>query len=134
MKETIKVYVRTRPTSAFATDSILIDSGRGQIDLIFKGSKKDSAVSNAQERYPFSFTGIMHNSTQENVYNTCCKSVITSAFDGYNGFQLQSFFSSILYTLFSYYYGLRTNRCRKGFFSLIVQCHLRCYSYHVLIY
>ena len=84
MKETIKVYVRTRPTSAFASDSIILDQSRGQIDLIFKGSKKDSAVSNAQERYPFSFTGLLHNATQEAVYNTCCTSVITSSFEGYN--------------------------------------------------
>ena len=96
MKETIKVYVRTRPTSAFASDSIVIDQSRGQIDLIFKGTKKDSAVSNAQERYPFSFTGILHNATQEAVYNTCCRSVITSAFEGYNGLFISSSSSSSL--------------------------------------
>lgn len=88
MKETIKVFVRTRPTSSFAADSIIIDQSKGEIDILFKEQKKDKTVSNAQERYPFTFTGILHNATQENVYNTCCKNVISSAFDGYNGLLL----------------------------------------------
>ncbi|KAH7823987.1 kinesin 9A [Monocercomonoides exilis] len=85
MKETIKVYARTRPTNAFATESIIINQENSEIDLVFRGAKKDANLRTTIDRYPFIYSGILHNSTQENVFSTCCKPVISSAFEGYNG-------------------------------------------------
>jgi kinesin family protein 6/9 len=50
-----------------------------------KLSGKGGVVSNQKDQHQFTYDGILHNASQEIVYNTCCKNLVNSAFQGYNG-------------------------------------------------
>jgi kinesin family protein 6/9 len=69
----VQVFVRTRPTPDFAMDSIAIDD------------KEISIHAHNQADCKFNVDGVLHNSSQEEVYSSCGESVVTHALNGING-------------------------------------------------
>ena len=76
MGKTIKVCVRTRPTAQFAAGHIAIDADRNAI-TIDKGheASPDGVCNNAQSRFDFRFHHVLHNASQDTVYETLARDV-----------------------------------------------------------
>ena len=86
MGKTIKVCVRTRPTAQFAAGHIAIDADRNAI-TIDKGheASPDGVCNNAQSRFDFRFHHVLHNASQDTVYETLARDVVQDVVDGING-------------------------------------------------
>ena len=83
----IKVCVRTRPTSCFAQDelyinnrdmTIAVDPNEGDYDATMGPNNRDS-------RSKFQFHHVLHNASQETVYESMCRDVVQGVVDGTNG-------------------------------------------------
>ncbi len=59
----MRVAVRTRPTAAFNTDEIAVDSAEQTVDIRQKTPAGD-VVNNRQEAWAFRYHHVMHNSSQ----------------------------------------------------------------------
>jgi kinesin family protein 6/9 len=44
-----------------------------------------SFVNNQRESYSFKFDNVLHNVSQETVFDECAREIISSVVDGYNG-------------------------------------------------
>jgi len=86
MGKTIKVCVRSRPTAQFAAGHIAIDADRNAI-TIDKGheASPDGVCNNAQSRFDFRFHHVLHNASQDTVYETLARDVVQDVVDGLNG-------------------------------------------------
>ncbi|CAM9758314.1 unnamed protein product, partial [Chrysoparadoxa australica] len=87
----IKVCVRTRPTSSFAHDAIVIDK-EAQTVVINKeeaGGDVDNVHSaqfdNKQNSFRFQFHHVLHNAGQDTIYDGLAFDVVQSTLDGVNG-------------------------------------------------
>ncbi|XP_053568908.1 kinesin-like protein KIF9 [Bombina bombina] len=80
----IQVYVRVRPTPNFAQDLIKVAEDNKTINIHLKKDDK-LGVNNKRSGWSFNVDGFLHNTSQDTVYETVAKSVVTRALDGYNG-------------------------------------------------
>ncbi|XP_064647221.1 kinesin-like protein KIF9 [Lineus longissimus] len=81
----VKVWVRTRPTSHFAHDTIGLQSDGRTVNIHCKRDARKGVVNNQILDWSFKMDGILHNASQENMYETCAQDVVSAAIDGYNG-------------------------------------------------
>ena len=96
----VRVMIRTRPTSEFAAEnirihndqkvwnqgnSISIISSNQSLSIHIKKPEDGGYINNQQERWDFKFDGIMHNSSQDAVFDVCALPIISGLFEGYNG-------------------------------------------------
>ncbi|UJR35567.1 hypothetical protein I4U23_028320 [Adineta vaga] len=79
----VKVYVRTRPTSHFASEVLAI--GRDTRTISLHRAPSQSVVDNKVNDWTFHFDGVLYNVTQEEIFNSIAKDVINKTLDGYNG-------------------------------------------------
>lgn len=82
-KSNVRVVIRTKPTHNFSAQSFKIDESSGSIDIV--SQKTDSVLSNQHENYHFSFDQILHNTSQDKVYQEVATDIVKSVVDGYNG-------------------------------------------------
>eukprot|EP00002_Diphylleia_rotans_P005576 TRINITY_DN1474_c0_g1_i4.p1 TRINITY_DN1474_c0_g1~~TRINITY_DN1474_c0_g1_i4.p1 ORF type:complete len:689 (-),score=135.14 TRINITY_DN1474_c0_g1_i4:497-2563(-) len=85
VKSPIRVCVRTRPTANFAKESITIDPEKKTINIHVGRSEESGFVNNQQEDWNFRYDGILHNASQEKVYDDIGREVVNSVLEGYNG-------------------------------------------------
>lgn len=85
--ETIKVCVRTRPTAHFAQGQIVIDTEKNEVLVHKRAEAEDStaAPSNAPTSFKFHFHHVLHNASQDVVYEMLAYEIVQSAIDGING-------------------------------------------------
>ena len=83
--------IRTRPTAAFDENSIQIDVDKATV-VVNTAAKQAadshipaSAVNNAESVYSFNYHHILHNASQDTVFNTLSREVVQSVVDGTNG-------------------------------------------------
>ncbi|KAJ3300830.1 Kinesin-like protein kif9 [Borealophlyctis nickersoniae] len=92
----VKVVIRTRPTSDFAQDIISFGPDRkwltGDDDIQNKSvhihipkNEEGGYINNQQENWDFRFDNILHNASQEAVYEECTVPIIKGLLEGYNG-------------------------------------------------
>ncbi|KAI8917458.1 armadillo-type protein [Entophlyctis helioformis] len=81
----VKVVIRTRPTSSFAQDIITFGADKKSIHIHIPKNEEWGFINNQQENWDFKFDNILHNASQENVYDECGGPIIRSLLDGYNG-------------------------------------------------
>ena len=55
------------------------------ITLRAKHADHGSTLQNRRDTWNYKFDSVMHNATQETVYETMCSEVVASAMDGFNG-------------------------------------------------
>lgn len=55
------------------------------MNIFIKKSEEGGYINNQQEHWDFKFDGVLHNSTQEFVYEECASQIVNGLFDGYNG-------------------------------------------------
>lgn len=82
----VRVFVRTRPTDKFAQDMIeFVEDGK-TINIHAKGKEiKRSVVNNQLLDWSFRMDGILHNTSQDEMYDKVGSEMITQLMDGYNG-------------------------------------------------
>lgn len=83
-REAVQVIVRTRPTSSFAQECLKIDIDKNCID-VHLDKQKGQAVNNQQENWNFKLDRILHNASQEVVFDIAARDILNSVLDGYNG-------------------------------------------------
>ncbi|KAH8081577.1 hypothetical protein JL720_8697 [Aureococcus anophagefferens] len=85
--KTIKVCVRTRPTATFAAEQIVIDGDKNSIVINKKQTAEEAAstLNNAQTNFKFQFHHVLHNASQDTVYETLARDVVQDVVDGING-------------------------------------------------
>ncbi|XP_071482044.1 kinesin-like protein KIF9 [Diadema antillarum] len=81
----VRVYVRTRPTAKFAQDMIEIVPDTKTINIHARKDVRRGVVNNQLLDWSFKMDGILHNASQDQVYEEVASPLITQLLDGYNG-------------------------------------------------
>ena len=81
MPSAVQVVVRTRPTASFAADNIVV--GEDRKTMTVRVPKADNP--NAQDSWGFRYDGVLHNASQETVYQEQVEHIVQSVLRGYNG-------------------------------------------------
>lgn len=84
VKNNIQVCVRTRPTSSFAHDCLNVDPEKKTIH-VHMPKPTGQHINNQQEDWSFKFDQLLHNSSQEQVYDVVARDIVDSVLEGYNG-------------------------------------------------
>jgi kinesin family protein 6/9 len=84
----VKVVVRTRPTDRFAHEHIHFEGTSDKTVSVRVGKNEDQLrgfINNKQEGWSFPVDVILHNASQELVYETCGQGLVVELMRGYNG-------------------------------------------------
>ncbi|NXK69474.1 KIF9 protein, partial [Sylvietta virens] len=81
----VLAFVRIKPTTHFAKDMIKLGSDNKSIDIYIQKNPKGGVVNNSQTDWSFKLDGLLHNASQEMVYETVAKDLVAKALQGYNG-------------------------------------------------
>uniref|UniRef100_W5MVQ4 Kinesin-like protein n=1 Tax=Lepisosteus oculatus TaxID=7918 RepID=W5MVQ4_LEPOC len=81
----VTVFVRTRPTGNFAQDLIQYLPDGKTINIHMRKTGQKGLVNNQLSDWSFRLDGVLHDVSQENVYDIVAKRVVLGALDGYNG-------------------------------------------------
>lgn len=85
LQQAVQVVIRTRPTSNFASKNISINTDTQEIGITIPRDQQDGIVNNQQESWKFKFDKILHNMSQEDVYEACARDIVHHSVQGYNG-------------------------------------------------
>ncbi|NWI45474.1 KIF9 protein, partial [Picathartes gymnocephalus] len=81
----VLAFVRVKPTAHFAQDMIKLGEDNKSIDIHIQKSPRGGVVNNSQTDWSFKLDGLLHNASQEMVYETVAKDLVSKALQGYNG-------------------------------------------------
>ncbi|NWW82445.1 KIF9 protein, partial [Climacteris rufus] len=81
----VRAFVRVKPTAHFAQDMIKFGSDNKSIDIHIHKSARGGIVNNTQTDWSFKLDGLLHNTSQERVYETVAKDLVSKSLLGYNG-------------------------------------------------
>ncbi|KAL6490359.1 hypothetical protein MHYP_G00007040 [Metynnis hypsauchen] len=81
----VKVYVRTKPTACFAQELIEYLPDKQTVNVRHRRDTKKGVVNNQMSSWSFRLNGVLHNVSQEEVYQSVAHSVVLRALEGYNG-------------------------------------------------
>nr|XP_013015660.1 kinesin-like protein KIF9 isoform X3 [Cavia porcellus] len=84
-KKKVHTFVRVKPTDDFAHEMIKYGNDSKSIDIHLKKDTRKGVVNNQQTDWSFKLDGVLHNASQDLVYETVAKDVVSQALDGYNG-------------------------------------------------
>ncbi|KAF6099652.1 kinesin family member 9 [Phyllostomus discolor] len=84
-KKKVHAFVRVKPTDDFAHEMIRYGDDNKTIDIHFKKDTRRGVVNNQQTDWSFRLDGVLHDASQDLVYETVAKDVVSQALDGYNG-------------------------------------------------
>ena len=84
-KQAVKVVIRTRPTADFAQRNLEIDPSTGSITIKIDKNEKAGLINNQTDAWKFSFEKILHNASQDEVYEASASEIIQSVVEGFNG-------------------------------------------------
>jgi len=80
----VRVVVRTRPTNKFAADHIdILPDGKKVI--IHSTRHASGHINNQVSDWSFPMNRVLHNASQETVYNECVEKIVSQAIAGFNG-------------------------------------------------
>ena len=81
----VKVVIRTRPTANFAQDIMSFEENKKKLHIHIPKGEEGGFINNQQENWDFRFDQILHNASQEVVYDECGAPIVKGLLDGYNG-------------------------------------------------
>ncbi|XP_054450732.1 kinesin-like protein KIF9 isoform X2 [Pteronotus mesoamericanus] len=84
-KKKVLAFVRVKPTDDFAHEMIRYGDDNKTIDIHLKKDTRRGVVNNQQTDWSFKLDGVLHDASQDLVYETVAKDVVSQALDGYNG-------------------------------------------------
>ncbi|XP_065834553.1 kinesin-like protein KIF9 [Oscarella lobularis] len=79
------VVIRIRPTARFASDIIKLHPDDKTVTVCYPEVSGRGYVNNQPQGVSLKADSVLHNASQELVYDTCAQSVVSEALDGYNG-------------------------------------------------
>ncbi|XP_074757157.1 kinesin-like protein KIF9 isoform X3 [Athene noctua] len=85
VEKRVCTFVRVKPTADFAQDMIKFGPDNKSIDICIKKDAKKGVVNNRQTDWSFRLDGVLHNTSQELVYETVAEKLVSEALIGYNG-------------------------------------------------
>ncbi|NXK87211.1 KIF9 protein, partial [Formicarius rufipectus] len=81
----IQAFVRVKPTADFPQDMIKFGPDNKSIDIHINKDARGGIVNNSHTDWSFSMDGLLHNASQDQVYEAVAKDVVAKALRGYNG-------------------------------------------------
>ncbi|XP_017496792.2 kinesin-like protein KIF9 isoform X3 [Manis javanica] len=84
-RKKVHAFVRVKPTDDFAHEAIKYGDDNKSIDIHLKKDTRRGVVNNQQTGWSFKLDGILHDASQDLVYETVAKDLVSQALDGYNG-------------------------------------------------
>ncbi|XP_027438996.1 kinesin-like protein KIF9 isoform X4 [Zalophus californianus] len=84
-RKKVHAFVRVKPTDDFAHEMIKYGDDNKSIDIHLKKDLQRGVVNNKQTDWSFKLDGVLHNASQDLVYETVAKDVVAQALNGYNG-------------------------------------------------
>ncbi|XP_004368526.1 kinesin-like protein KIF9 isoform X2 [Trichechus manatus latirostris] len=84
-RKKVHAFVRIKPTDDFAHEMIKFRDDNKSIDIHLKKDTRRGVVNNQQTDWSFKLDGVLHDASQDLVYETIAKHVVSQALDGYNG-------------------------------------------------
>ncbi|XP_032723779.1 kinesin-like protein KIF9 isoform X2 [Lontra canadensis] len=84
-RKKVHAFVRVKPTDDFAHEMIKYGDDNKSIDIHLKKDLQRGVVNNKQTDWSFKLDGVLHNASQDLVYETVAKDLVAQALDGYNG-------------------------------------------------
>ncbi|XP_076985607.1 kinesin-like protein KIF9 isoform X4 [Tamandua tetradactyla] len=84
-RKRVNAFVRVKPTDDFAHEMIKYGDDNKSIDIHLKKDTRRGVVNNQQTDWSFKLDGVLHDASQDLVYETVAKDVVSQALNGYNG-------------------------------------------------
>ncbi|KAK2499611.1 hypothetical protein MC885_004708 [Smutsia gigantea] len=84
-RKKVHTFVRVKPTDDFAHEAIKYGDDNKSIDIHLKKDTRRGVVNNQQTGWSFKLDGVLHDASQDLVYETVAKDLVSQALDGYNG-------------------------------------------------
>ncbi|XP_028641236.1 kinesin-like protein KIF9 [Grammomys surdaster] len=84
-RKKVQAFVRVKPTDDFAHEMIKYGEDNKSIDIHLKKDTRRGVVNNQQTDWSFKLDGVLHDASQDLVYETVAKDAVSQALDGYNG-------------------------------------------------
>ncbi|KAL4677830.1 hypothetical protein H8959_020504 [Pygathrix nigripes] len=84
-RKKVHAFVRVKPTDDFAHEMIRYGDDKRSIDIHLKKDIRRGVVNNQQTDWSFKLDGVLHDASQDLVYETVAKDVVSQALNGYNG-------------------------------------------------
>ncbi|NXE96918.1 KIF9 protein, partial [Menura novaehollandiae] len=81
----VQAFVRVKPTAHFAQEMIKFGPDNKSINIYIKKDARGGFVNNTQTGWSFRLDGLLHNTSQELVYDTVARDLVAKALLGYNG-------------------------------------------------
>nr|XP_042716431.1 kinesin-like protein KIF9 isoform X6 [Chrysemys picta bellii] len=81
----VHAFVRVKPTANFPQDMIKYGPDNKSIDIYIRRDVKKGVVNNKQTDWSFKLDGVLHNASQDSVYDAVARDLVSQALDGYNG-------------------------------------------------
>ncbi|XP_049995532.1 kinesin-like protein KIF9 isoform X5 [Alexandromys fortis] len=84
-RKKVQAFVRVKPTDDFAHEMIKYGDDNKSIDIHLKKDSRRGVVNNQQTDWSFKLDGVLHDASQDLVYETVARDAVSQALDGYNG-------------------------------------------------
>ncbi|KAM5234261.1 kinesin-like protein KIF9 isoform 4-T9 [Hipposideros larvatus] len=84
-RKKVHAFVRVKPTDDFAHEMIRYRDDNKTIDIHLERDTRRGVINNQQTDWSFKLDGVLHDASQDLVYETVAKDVVSQALNGYNG-------------------------------------------------
>jgi kinesin family protein 6/9 len=84
-KSAVRVIVRTRPTQNFAHGVLTVKPESSSVEVFIKKKEQQGVVNNARTNYSFTPDAVLHNASQDIVYEEAARDIVSGVMHGYNG-------------------------------------------------
>ncbi|XP_027763562.1 kinesin-like protein KIF9 [Empidonax traillii] len=81
----VQAFVRVKPTAHFAQDMIKFGADNKSIDIHIEKDARGGTVNNSSTDWSFRMDGLLHNTSQDQVYEAVAKDLVAEALRGCNG-------------------------------------------------
>ncbi|XP_070585339.1 kinesin-like protein KIF9 isoform X2 [Erythrolamprus reginae] len=81
----VRAFARIKPTAEFPQDVIRFGADNKTIEIHIERDRSKGIVNNKLTDWSFKMDGILHNASQDIVYDTVAKELVSQALNGYNG-------------------------------------------------
>ncbi|NWR38623.1 KIF9 protein, partial [Tachuris rubrigastra] len=81
----VQAFVRVKPTARFARDVIKFGADNKSIDIHIPKDARGGIVNNSSTDWSFRMDGLLHNTSQDQVYEAVARDLVAEALRGYNG-------------------------------------------------
>ncbi|KAM9573347.1 kinesin-like protein KIF9 isoform 1-T2 [Guaruba guarouba] len=85
VRKRVRAFLRVKPTADFAQDMIKLGPDNKSIEICLRKDAKKEAMNSRQTNWSFRMDGVLHNTSQEQLYETVAKKLVSEALIGYNG-------------------------------------------------